>query len=106
MDLSGRCSIHMGDNSQIPAIGRRSIKIPPGDFKNVLCVPSLTTNLLFVYQMTHIGSPLTQVVFGPDLVKISDILTGKIIVKGVENHASTEYEFSHFWPYSTLAQSQ
>ena len=95
----------MGDNLQIPTAGIGSIKIHHGEFKNVLYVPSLATNLLYVYQMTHIGSP-KQVVFGLDSVEILDISTGNIIVKGVANHASKAYEFSHFLPYSAPAQSQ
>ena len=39
-DLSGGPSIHMGDNSQIPYVGRGSIKIQHDEFKNVLDVPS------------------------------------------------------------------
>ena len=55
--------------------------------------------------MTHIGSP-KQVVFGPDLVEISNISTRNIIAKGVAKHASKEYELSHFPPYSSPVQSQ
>ena len=62
----------MGDDYQIPVVGRGSIKIEHGEFNNFLYVPSLVANLLSVYQMTHTGSP-KQVVFGPDLVEISDI---------------------------------
>ena len=51
--------------------------------------------------MTNTGPP-KRVVFGHDLVEISDISTGNIIVKGVANHASKEYEFSHFLPYAYL----
>ena len=72
LDLSGGPSIHMGDNSQIPAVGIGSIKIQHGEFRNVLYVPSLATNLLYVYQMTHTGSP-KQDLFGPKSVDISDI---------------------------------
>ena len=68
-------------------------------------MPSLATNLLFVYHMTHTSLP-KQVVFGHDSVEILDISTGKIIAKCVTNHASKAYEFSHFLPYSALAQSQ
>ena len=46
-NLSGGPSIHMGDDSKIPVVGRGSIKIQHGEFKNVLYVPSLATNLLF-----------------------------------------------------------
>ena len=95
----------MGDNSQLPSAGRGSIKIQRGEFKNVLYVPSLATNLLFVYQMTHIGCP-KQFVFGTNSMEISNISTQNIIAKGVANHASKGYEFSHFLPYSAPAQYQ
>ena len=98
-------SIHMGDDTQIRAEGKGSIKLKHGMFKDVLYVPSLATNLLSVYQMTHNGPP-KRVVFGPDSVEISDISTGKIIAKGVANHASKAYEFSHFMPYLDPVQTQ
>ena len=49
--------------------------------------------------MTHIGSP-KRVVFGPDTIEILNISTGKLIAKGVSNHTSKAYEFSHFFPFS------
>ena len=105
LNLSGGPRIHMGDNLQIPTAGIGSIKIHHGEFKNLLYVPSLASNLLYVYQMTHTGLP-NQVVFGPDSMEILDISTEKIEVKGVAIHSSKAYEFSHFLPYSTPAQSQ
>ena len=69
-------------------------------------MPSLATNLLSVYQMTHTGSP-KQVVFGPDSVEIIDISTQKIIEKGdIAYHASKSYAFSQFMPYSDPVQRQ
>ena len=68
-------------------------------------MPYLATNVLYVYQMTHTGSP-KQVVFGTDSVDIIDISIRKIIVKGVANHASKAYELSHFLPYSAPVQPQ
>ena len=44
--------------------------------------------------------------FGPDSVEIIDISTKNIIVKGVANHASKAYEFSHFLPFSDPMHSQ
>ena len=72
LQLTNGPSIHMGDDTQIQYEGKGSIRLEHGVFKNVFGVPSLATNLLYVYQMTHIGSP-KQVVFNPDLVEISDI---------------------------------
>ena len=42
-------SIHMGDDTQIQAEGKGSIKLKHGMFKDVLYVPSLAINLLSVY---------------------------------------------------------
>ena len=55
--------------------------------------------------MTHTG-PTKRVVFGPNSMEISNISTGKLVAKGVVNHASKAYEFSHFLPYSDPMQTQ
>ena len=75
-----------------------------GVFRDVLYVPSLATNLLSIYQMTHTSSP-KQVVFGPDSVEITKISTGELLVKGFFEHASKEYIFSHM-PYTIPASPQ
>ena len=91
-------SIQMGNNSQIRAKGKGSIKLQHGKFKDVLYVPSLAANLLSVYQMNRIGSP-KRVIFGPNSMEIIDISTRNIIAKGAANHASKAYAFSHFLPF-------
>ena len=95
----------MGNSSKIQAKGKGSIKLEHGKFKDVLDVPSLDANMLSVYQMTHNGS-LKQVIFGPDLMNITYISTGNIIVKGAANHASKVYDFSHFMPFLEPVHSQ
>ena len=65
----------------------------------MLYVPSLASNLLLVYQMTHTRSP-NKVIFSPDEFEITEISSGKVIAKGVTNHTSKVYMFSHFLPYS------
>ena len=65
LQLTNGPSIHIGYDTQIQSEGKGSIKLEHGVFKNVSYVPSLTANLLSVYQMTHTGS-LKRVVFGPD----------------------------------------
>ena len=57
LNLTNGPSIHMGDDTPIQAKWKCTIKLGYGVSKNVLYVPSLAANLLFVYQMTHIGSP-------------------------------------------------
>ena len=49
--------------------------------------------------MTHTGSP-KKVIFSPDEFEITNISSGKVIAKGVANHTSKVYMFSHFLPYS------
>ena len=63
-------NIHMGDDSHIPAEGRGSIKAKHGEFKNVLYVPSLLAKLMFVYHMTHTGSPKI-VTFDSEIIEIA-----------------------------------
>ena len=98
LNLCDGPSIHMGDDTQIQVEGKGIVKLEHEVFKNFLYVPSLEANMLSVYQMTNTGSP-KRVVFEPDLVEISNISIGNMIVEGVANHASKEYEFSHFFPY-------
>ena len=95
----------MGDDTQIQAEGKGSIMLKHKKFNDVLYVPSLAANMLSIYQMTHTFPP-KRVVFGPDSVEITYISTGNIIAKGTTNHASKEYEFSHFLPYLDLVQPQ
>ena len=70
----------MADDSQIPAVGKGTIRAKHGVFKYVLYVPSLAANILCVYQMTHIGSP-KQVVFGPNSAKIIKFSTTDLVEK-------------------------
>ena len=49
--------------------------------------------------MNHTGSP-KKVIFSPNDVEIIEISNGKVIAKGVANHTSKVYMFSHFLPYS------
>ena len=89
----------MGYHSQIPAEERGSVRAKHGEFKNVLYVPSLAANLLFVYQMTHVGSP-KRVTFNSDSVDITEKSTGKLVAKGIANQTTKAYDFSHFLPIS------
>ena len=87
--------IHMGDDSTIISEGQGTVDLENGFFSNVLYVPSLTANLLSVYQMTHTGVP-KRVSFIPNYVEITEIASGKLIAKGLANHHAKSYEFSHF----------
>ena len=58
-------------------------------------MPSLASNLFSVYQMTHTCSS-KRVTFDYDSVEIIEKYTGKLIEKGISDHATKAYEFSHF----------
>ena len=62
--------IHMGDDFTVISEGQGTIDLENGFFSNVLYVPSLASNLLSVYQMTHIGVP-KRVSFSPNDVEIT-----------------------------------
>ena len=49
--------------------------------------------------MTHTGSP-KKVVFSHNDVEISEISNGRVIEKGIVDHSSKVYKFSHFLPFS------
>ena len=91
-------AIVLGDDSLTYSLGKGRIDLDHGNFNNVLYVPGLASNLLSVYQMTHTGSP-KKVIFSPNEVEITDISNGKFIAKGVVDHTSKVYKFSHFLPY-------
>ena len=99
LTLSKGLNIQMVDYSQIPTEGRVSVRAKHGEFKNVPYVPFLAANLLFVYHMTHTGS-LKRVTFDSETVEITEKATGQIIAKGIANHSTKAYEFSHFLPVS------
>ena len=44
--------------------------------------------------------------FRLDSVEITNISTGEIVAKGIVDHASKAYYFSHFMPFLVLAISQ
>ena len=99
LDMSKGPPIVLGDESLIESLGKGRIDLNHGKFNNVLYVSGLASNLLSVYQMTHIGSP-KKVIFSPDEVEITKISSGKVIAKGVANHTSKVYMFSDILPYS------
>ena len=70
----------MGDDSTIISKGKGTVDIEHGYFSNVLHVPSLASNLLSVYQMTHTGVP-KRVSFISDDVEITELALQTIMQK-------------------------
>ena len=99
LDFDSCISINMGDDSKISSQGRCTIHLEHDSFKNVLYVPYLASNILSVYQITHIGLQ-KRVVFIPNEVDISKIVSRKVIATGIANHFAKSYELSKFVPNS------
>jgi hypothetical protein len=64
--------IFIGDDRSLSVVGSRTIQVDNGHFNDVLCVPSLSCNLLSIYQITHSGEGKT-VEFSPHQVVIKDL---------------------------------
>ena len=64
--------ILMWDDSPVDITGKGRIELNHGSFEDVLHVPKLLVNLLFVYQITH-SSTGKRFEFTPNAVDIFDI---------------------------------
>jgi hypothetical protein len=73
----------------------------------VFHVPSLSKNILSIYQISHFGSG-RKVEFTPDSAMITDISIGSQLAHGIADHGSRLYFLSHFVPksISTIFLSQ
>jgi hypothetical protein len=94
--------ILMGDNSSVEVTGRGRIELTNGSFDNVLHVPKVYVNLLYVYQMTN-SSTRKKFIFTPNFVDIYNMQTNSKVATSEVNHQSRLYTFSEFIePGSTL----
>lgn len=89
--------IIIGNNTIMTVCGKGTICIQDGTFNDVLYVPSLSANLLSIYQISHSGSGKI-VEFTPDSVFIRDSMTGGIVAIGKVDLSTRLYSFSHFDP--------
>ena len=71
------------------------IELTNGSFENVLLVPKLSVNLLFVYHMKNYGTR-KKFIFTPDAMDIYDMETNSMGSTGEVNHQSRIYTFSEF----------
>ena len=46
-------NIYVGDDRSLSVVGSGTIHLENGHFNDVLCVPTLSCNLLYVYQIIH-----------------------------------------------------
>jgi hypothetical protein len=71
--------IFVGDDIYLIVVGSGIVQVDNGNFNDVLCVPSISCNLLSVYQITHSSEGKT-VEFSPHQVVIKDLKDPKHVL--------------------------
>ncbi|KAH9320593.1 hypothetical protein KI387_015232 [Taxus chinensis] len=74
-------SITLGDDTSVAVARSGSVEVNGGTFNNVLSVPTLSTNLLSVYQITHIGKGV-RVEFNLDSIIIRELHNDTTVAEG------------------------
>jgi hypothetical protein len=69
----------VGDDRSLSVVGYGTVQVDNGHFNDVLCVPSISCNLLSVYQITHSGEGKT-IEFSPHQVVIKDLKDHKHVL--------------------------
>jgi hypothetical protein len=88
--------IFVGDDRYLSVEGSGTIEVENGHFNDVLCVPSLSCNLLSVYQITHSGEGKT-IEFSPHQVVIKDLKDPKhVLATRIANEITRLYKFDNF----------
>ena len=95
-------NIYVGDDRSLSVVGTGTVHIENGQFNDVLCVPTLSCNLLFVYQITHSGEGKI-IEFSHHDVVIKDIRDPRhILATDIADDSTRLYKFNKFWS-STLS---
>jgi hypothetical protein len=87
--------ILMGDNSPVEVTCKGRIELTNGSFENVLHVPTISVNILSMYQMKN-SITRKRVVFKPNFMYIYDMQTNSKVATGEVNHRSRLYTFFEF----------
>jgi hypothetical protein len=88
--------IFVGDDRSLSVVGSGIIQLDDGHFNDVLCVPSLSCNLLLVYQITHSGEGKT-IEFSPHQVVIKDLKDPKhVLATRIVDDITRLYKFDNF----------
>jgi hypothetical protein len=99
IEESTRSPVYLGDATPTKVCEEEIVDLEGGCLKNVFHVPSLSTNIFLIYQITHSDSG-RKVEFTPDSALITNISTGSQLAHGIADHSSRLYFFSHFVPKS------
>ena len=74
----------MGDDTKMEVEGKGNVDGENGEFNDVLYVPNLSSNILSIYQITHLGDG-HKVDFLPDLVKVHSLKDDSLVAVGKLN---------------------
>ena len=77
--------ILMGDNSSFKVTDKERIELTNGSFENVLHIPKLSVNLLFMYHMTNF-STRKKFISAPNSMEKYDMQTNSRVSIGEVNH--------------------
>jgi hypothetical protein len=88
--------IFVGDDRSLSVEGSGIVQVANGHFNDVLCVPSISCNLLSIYQITHSGEGKT-VDFSPHQVVIKDLKDPKhVLATRIVDDITRLYKFDNF----------
>jgi hypothetical protein len=87
--------ILMGYDSPVDVTEKGRVQLTNGSFKNVLHVPKLSINILYVYKMKNFDTK-KKVIFTPNEVYIYDMKTNSKVATSEVNHQSRPYTFYEF----------
>jgi len=89
-------NIYVGNDRSLSVLGTGTIHLDNGQFNDVLCVPTLSCNLLSVYQITHSGEGKI-IEFLPHGIVIKDLRDPRqILAIGIVDDSTRLYKFNNF----------
>ena len=89
--------IFVGDDTKMEVEGKGHVEIENGEFKDFLYVPKLSSNILSIYQITHLGDG-HKLEFLPNSMMVHSLRDDSLVAVGKVNHDKRLYSFSHFVP--------
>jgi hypothetical protein len=88
--------IFVGDDRSLSVVGSGTIQVDNGHLNDVLCVTSISCNLLSVCQITHLGEGKT-IEFSPHQVVIKDLKDPKhVLATRIVDDITKLYKFDNF----------
>jgi hypothetical protein len=96
-------NIYVGNGRYLSVVGSRTTHLDNGQFKDVLCVPNLSCNVLSVYQITHSSEGKT-IEFTPHQVVIWDLKDPThVLATIIVDDITRLYKFDNFGSYSFIS---